>query len=301
MLAQVQPARVRLVRVLPASALLVSVLLAPAAAAQQSVRGWPAAPDAAVRVFNLAGSTRVIGWDRDSVMVTGTVAAGGRLYGGGGRGAVKLGVEPSTPGGDAPAGVLEVRVPHGAALSVKSGTADVEVRDVRNSVEVMSVGGRVTVTGDARQISVESMTGDVLVRSAAPVVRVRTAGGSATIEGAGEDLRVETVSGPIVVRAARPRRTRIESTTGTVTWDGGLAADGTLDVHTHESAVRLTFPATVAAAFELTTYDGLLVNRFGSAAARPSRGGKPLRFTVNGGGAQVAVRTLKGDVGVYRR
>lgn len=276
-------------------------LLAPAAAAQQAVRGWPAAPDAAVRVFNLAGSTRVVGWDHDSVMVTGTVAAGGRLYGGGGRAAVKLGVEPSRPGGDAPAGVLEVRVPRGAVLSVKSATADVEVRDVRGSIEVMSVGGRVTVTGDPRQISVESMTGDVLVRSAAPVVRVRTAGGSATIEGAAEDLRVETVSGPIVVRAARPRRTRIESTTGTVTWDGGLAADGTLDVHTHESAVRLTFPAAVAAAFELTTFDGLLVNRFGSAAARPSRGGKPLRFTVNGGGAQVAVRTLKGDVAVYRR
>jgi hypothetical protein len=141
----------------------------------------------------------------------------------------------------------------------------------------------------------------VVVRTAAPAVRVHTAGASATVEGAVEDLRVETVSGAIVVRPGRPRQTRLESVTGSVTFDGGLAADGTLDVHTHESAVRLTLPSAIAASFELTTFDGLLVNRFGSAAARPSRGGKPLRFEVNGGGAMVSVRTLKGDVAVYRR
>ena len=275
--------------------------LAPAAAAQEVARGWSAAPTAAVRVFNLAGSTRITGWDRDSIAVTATVGAGGRLYGGGSRSALKLGVEPATPGGDAPAAALEVRVPRGVTLSVKSAGADVEVRSVSGTIEISSVSGRVTVTGTARQISVESMIGDVMVQASAPAIRVHTAGASATVQGAVEDLRVETVSGAIVVRPGTPRQTRLESVTGSITFDGGLAADGTLDVHTHESAVRLTLPSAIAASFELTTFDGLLVNRFGRAAARPSRGGKPLRFEVNGGGAMVSVRTLKGDVAVYRR
>ena len=283
------------------SAGLAALIFASSAAAQESERGWPAAPDAAVRVFNLTGSTRVTGWDRDSVSVTGTVASGGRLYGGGSRLAVKLGVEPAQSGGEAPAGVLEVRVPFGASVSVKSATADVEVRDVRGAVEVASVGGRISVFGSARQVSVESMSGDVSVRGGTPVVRIRTGGGSATVDGNTEDLRVETVSGPIVVRTARPRQARLESATGSVTFDGGLAGDGTLDVQTHESDVRLTFPASTSAAFELTTFDGLLVNRFGDLAARPSRGGRPLRFTTGGGGATVKVRTLKGNVAVYRR
>jgi hypothetical protein len=275
--------------------------LAPGARAQQMERGWPASRGVAVRVLNLAGTTRVVGWDRDSVAVTASVASGGNLYGGGTRAAIKLGVEPSEPGGEAPSATLEVRVPRGAVVSVKSATADVDVREVRGSVEVMSVGGQVTVTGDPRQVNVESMTGDVTVRGDAPVVRVRTAGGDATVDGTVEDLRIETVSGPIAVRAARPRRTRLESTTGSVAFVGGLARDGTMDVHTHESTVRLTFPETIAASFDLTTFDGLLINRFGNTAARPSRGGKPLRFTTNGGGAQVTVRTLKGDVAIYRR
>lgn len=270
-------------------------------AAQTAERGWPAAPGAAVRVFNLGGTTRVIGWDRDSVAVSGVVATGGRLFGGGSRAAIKIGVEPSVPGGDPPAGTLEVRVPRGVTLSVKSGTADVAVAGVTGIIEVASVGGNVTVTGGAGRINVESMTGDVLVQGDAPTIRVQTAGGTATVEGRTEDLRIETVSGPIVVRTSRPRQTRLESVSGPVSFDGGLAADATLDVQTHESAVRLTFPASVAATFDLTTFDGLLINRFGSQAARPSRGGKPLRFTANRGGAQVTVRTLKGDVSVYRR
>lgn len=276
--------------------------IAPVATAQQpSARGWAAAPGAAVRVFNLAGSTRVTGWDRDSIAVSGTVAGGGRLFGGGSRTALKVGVEPGVPGGDPPAAILEVRVPHGAALSIKSTTADVTVSGLTGTIEVLSVSGRVTVTGDARQVSAESMTGAVTVRGTTPVVRVRTADGAATVEGAVDDLRIETVSGPIVARGGRARMARLESVAGAVTFDGALAPDGTLDVQTHESSVTLRLPAGIGAAFDLTTFDGLLANRFGTEAARPSRGGKPLRFTVNGGGARVTVRTLKGDVSVYRR
>lgn len=290
----------RRIQMLVASAALALVLAAPATA-QQTARGWAATSGVAVRVLNLKGTTRIIGWDRDSIAVSASVPPDGRLYGGGGRAAVKLGVEPAAPGGEPPAATLEVRVPQGASVSVKSATADVDVRGVGGTIEVMSVGGRIAVSGNPREVSVESMAGAIDVVGDVPVVRVRTAGGSATVDGAVEDLMVETVSGPIVVRSRAPRRTRLESTSGSIAFEGGLAADATLDVQTHESAVKLTLPRTVAASFELTTFDGLLINRFGSAAARPSRGGKPLRFTANGGGAQVTVRTLKGDVAVYRR
>lgn len=271
------------------------------ASAQQASRGWSASSAPAIRVFNLAGATRVVGWDRDSVAVAGTVSAGGRLYGGGSRSAIKLGVEPGVPGADAPAARLEVRVPRGATVAVKSASADVTIAGLTGAVEVSSVSGTVTLTGDPRQVSVESMEGAVDLRTGAPVVRVRTAGAAATVDGPVHDLRVESVSGAIVVHGADARQARLESVTGPIRYEGALTRDGVLDVQTHESAVTLILPAGLGAAFDLTTFDGLLINRFGSAAARPSRGGKPLRFTANGGGARVTVRTLKGDVAVYRR
>src|SRR5690606_40369593 len=132
-----------------------------------------------------------------------------------------------------------------ASVWVRSAAADGEGQGVSGTIEVMSVGGRISVAASARQVGVESMPGDIGVQGDAAVVRVRTAAGGATVNGAIEDLMVETVSGPIVVRAEAPRRARLESTSGAIAFDGGLAADATLDVQTHESAVRLTLPGSV--------------------------------------------------------
>ena len=53
------------------------------------------APDASIRVFNLVGSIRVTGWERDSLVVTGQLPAnaGKFFYFGGSNRAAKLGVD----------------------------------------------------------------------------------------------------------------------------------------------------------------------------------------------------------------
>jgi len=89
----------------------------------------PERPSAApsIRIFNLAGATSVTGWDRDSIVVTGTVPPGAGTFfiGGAGAGA-KLGVTSDSL--DAPGAVLDVFVPRGATVWVKSSTADVTLR-----------------------------------------------------------------------------------------------------------------------------------------------------------------------------
>src|SRR5690606_36017566 len=71
--AQRERARQRsLMRVLPVAIGLLLVA-APAAAQRKVAERLPAAPDGYVRVHNIAGSVKLIGWDRDSVAVTGTV------------------------------------------------------------------------------------------------------------------------------------------------------------------------------------------------------------------------------------
>ena len=69
-------------------------------------RGRSIAPDAAIRIFNLAGTIRVTAWERDSIDVTAVVpdGAGEFLFGGGSAG-VKLGVSP-------PPGAETFPVPH---------------------------------------------------------------------------------------------------------------------------------------------------------------------------------------------
>ncbi|MCU0627512.1 MAG: hypothetical protein MUF21_13655, partial [Gemmatimonadaceae bacterium] len=62
------------------------------------VRGAAVAPDAVVRLYVPAGTVRVTTWERDSVAVRGTTAPAVTVFGAGTRHAIKLGVEPATPG-----------------------------------------------------------------------------------------------------------------------------------------------------------------------------------------------------------
>ena len=57
-------------------------VLASSLAAQEPVsRSYPLNPDGAVRIMSTSdlGSIRVVGWDRDSVVISGTLARGSRL------------------------------------------------------------------------------------------------------------------------------------------------------------------------------------------------------------------------------
>ncbi len=114
---------------LSVAALVLGCNLVPAselAAQQRFERGMPIARDASIRVFNLVGSTRVTGWDRDSIAVTGAVPArAGQLFIGGGATAAKIGVF-SDSARPAPA-TLDIRVPRGSTVWIKSSTADVFV------------------------------------------------------------------------------------------------------------------------------------------------------------------------------
>src|SRR2546426_8646589 len=80
-----------------------AMLLAPAilsyplgklGAQQKLERRFPVAPDAAVRIFNLVGATRIVGWARDTVEAVAVVPeGGGTFYGGGGGGLAEAGVQ----------------------------------------------------------------------------------------------------------------------------------------------------------------------------------------------------------------
>ena len=150
-----------------------------------------------MRVGGTYGALRVLGWDKDSIAITGVVPRGTRVDGGFGAGVArgaKFWIEPpaGAPAGDAR---LELRVPVGARVWVKTGSADVEVRDVRGGLDLNVIGGSVRVTGDPRELAIESMDGNVTIDGAPAWLRVKTATGSIELRGGAGDAALATVSG----------------------------------------------------------------------------------------------------------
>lgn len=262
-----------------------SVLAAASAAAQ----GMPSAPS--VRVENPGGATRVLGWDRDSVAVA--PAAGVTRTGD--RAAVEVRVDPAT------SQALEVRVPAGSRVWVRSERGEIEVDGVTGPVTAVSGSGRIRVGGAPREVTVETLDGNIEIAAAAPLTRVRSASGTVVVRGVTGELVASTVSGPIYAGGNPLARARLETVSGAIAFKGRPTRDGTLEFQSHGGSVELRLPPDLSAVFDVAGLSGGFVNELVPGAPRPARAGAPVRFRAGAGEAQVTVRTFKGTVKLLRQ
>ncbi len=276
------------------------------ASAQQRIdRRIPLNADASIRVLNLVGSIRVIGWDKDTLAVTGTLAAGaGKFFyfGGGARGA-KLGVDLPDDASTDQKSDLEVHVPARAKLWIKAATATIEVTDFRGGLDLYSVSGSITVKGAPAQVSAESMDGAIDISGTTPFARVKTADGSIKLTGTAEDVTATTVGGSISVQDEGFQRGRFETVTGDITFTGTVPRGASLTAESHSGKIAIVVPSDVKADFYVSNFQGAIVNELSSARARPvrERGGQELSFEMGLGGADVSARNFKGEVALKRR
>lgn len=266
--------------------------------------GRAAARDAVVRIVVTTGSLRVSTWTRDSVAVKGRVdATAGKFFLGGTGAALKLGVEP--PAGRAAEGEsdLEVQVPAGSRVWVKSLAADVEVTATGGTVQVDGTSGRVRVDGTPAETGVETLDGNVELVIRGATARVRTASGTIVVRGVLQDLDASSVSGPLLVgMEGDAGRIRLETVSSEIAFKGGLIPDGRIQAETHAGDIELRLPPALGVAYHLVSYGGGLHNELVPASAvqkGPSKG--EYRVTTGDGRAVVAVRTFKGTVTIRAR
>ncbi|HWA15749.1 MAG TPA: hypothetical protein VG817_04910 [Gemmatimonadales bacterium] len=263
-----------------------------------------AAPEAAIRIYSLTGSLRVTAWHMDSVSVRGRVdKAAGKFYIGGTREALKLGVESAD--GKEPTGTadLEVRIPMGARLWVKSAAADIDITCDGGFVEVTSVSGRVQLNGKAREASVETLDGNTELAIVADIARARTASGTIVVRGVIQNLDASTVSGPLLVgMEGKVASVRLETVSSEIAFKGDLVPDGRLAAETHGGDVELRLPASLGAHWHLVSY-GKGFNNEVVPASQVNKGAQKgeWNFTTGSGRASVDVRTFKGTITLKAR
>jgi len=284
--------------------LVALALLAPEwASAQDQHLGFRLDPSAAIRIHNLVGTTTVIGWDRDSADIVARIpAGGGRLYGGGARGAAKIVVEGQDPA-RSPGADLTVRVPADARVWIKSASASIRVESMVGEVEAVAVTGELRLAGSPRVALLETIDGNVSVEGIAGVLRVRAGSGTVTIDdpkGQRGDVSVSSVQGGISLAAPALLTARLETVSGDIEVRGHLASSGRLDLETHAGNVRLVLAPPLDARLELTSVAGEIVTTLDGRETRRGSGTVSLLVGTAGkkGGAQVTARTFKGTIRV---
>ena len=282
-----------------------SSIAAPVAAQQKVDIRRAVTRDVYVRLNGAFSSLRVTGWQKDSLMLTGTLPRDARLepamgaVGGAPATGVKFYVEgPATTNASA---ALELFVPAGATVWAKSGSAPIDVTGITGGLDLNVVGGAITVNGNPRELNIESMDGSVVVTGAPNWMRAKTATGDVTVRGSCTDLGITTVSGTVNVRDGSFERVRVESVTGNVTFGAGVSRAGSLLIDSHSGTIELQI-GKASLDIDATTITGSITNNVTTRRPTPGREGRgeELTLSLGTGDARATLRSFKGNIRLIR-
>jgi hypothetical protein len=281
----------------------IALLAAPATAQQKIDMRRAATPEMSMRLSGAFGSLKVVGWAKDSIVITGTLPKGARVDGGlGGTGNAptsggKFYVEQPLGTGEA-TGSIEIYLPERARFWSKAGTARIDVSGISGGLDLNIVGGSITVTGNPRELNVESMDGSVEITGSPSWMRVKTATGDITMRGSSEDAAFTSISGTTRISDGRFERARVESVTGATHFSADIARSGTLTLDSHSGALEFIPTMKSGIEIEAHTITGRIEN--GVSKQRPIAGregrGEELALRLGSADARATLRSFKGNI-----
>ena len=283
--------------------ILLSMLLSSSTFAQTKVnRGLQLDATGAVRVYNLVGSVRIVGWNRDSVAVRGTLSKGSTLHMGGRGPGMKMfieGIDERNPA----AADIEVMVPARAKVWVKTATASIDVSGVSGSLDLYVVGGNIRVKGNPADVNAEAIDGSITITGSPTWVRAKSASGNVILEGSSPDVTVSTVSGKIDIDGTKFEKAKFESVTGSIRFTGSFERGGLVNFDTHSGSIEIGMPAGSPADFDIVSIAGSIANKLTSSRPLPGRYGRGAELMASSanGGTRIVVRSFKGPVTLLRK
>jgi putative adhesin len=267
-----------------------------------------ATPDVSVRISGVFTSLRIIGWDRDTVAITGSVPKGSRFevaWGApGGQPARGAKMFLESPGEmDVVGGKLELRVPTRARVWAKSGSAEIDASGVTGGLDLNIIGGSVHVAGTPRELNLEAMDGSITVDASAEWLRAKTATGDIVVRGGSADAGLSTVSGTIRVVEGPFERGKFEAVTGSIVFAGDPVRGAALTFDTHSGPIEIRLPPKPNVELDVASITGTIENGLTKNRPVPGREGRgqELGLSVGSGTARLVVRSFRGNIALHHR
>ena len=104
---------------------------------------------------------------------------------------------------------LKIEVPHGATVSIETGSADIDATDLSGAKSFRTASGEISLNRLAGGVEVETVSGEIEIDGTAPL-----------------DLTAKSVSGDIRVRVPSIRRLDLGTTSGDIRLDAELTGNG---------------------------------------------------------------------------
>lgn len=192
---------------------------------------------------------------------------------------------------------VRIKIPEEFSVELETGGGRIEIDDVGGDVTARTSGGRIEVDGAAGQvvlqtsggkIQVDDVDGDVLARTSGGSIEVSEVTGEVDVRTSGGHLKIHDVGGPVFARTSGGRiSVRFnDSAAGDIETSGGsieveMAEDSAVDLDARTSGGRVSVDQEVQVS-----------GTFGRSEVQGQ---------INGGGAELRLRTSGGNVRLRMR
>jgi hypothetical protein len=287
---------------------------------EQVERTIAASQNVVVTLCMASGDIQVHGWDRSEIKVVATSVRQLELQGGGANPAQRVEVVLSNAPKSSPEeplvcdcrGVsdMEIDVPRGATVEIKTRSGDIEVSQVAEA-RIDNTSGDISLSKVTRAVEANTISGDVSISDSSGRIRLRSISGDVEANnihpvGASDDFSAHSTSGDISLDDVSQARLTANTTSGMITMTGRLAQRGSYDLNSFSGDVVLNIPADSSFKLNAISQQGSINTDFAikSAGDEDSQNlleGRSLTGTVGTGDASIMIKTFNGTVRLQKR
>jgi hypothetical protein len=202
---------------------------------------------------------------------------------------------------------IELDVPRGAAVNVKSRTSEMTIQAVRRAV-VKNIGGDISLNNIEQGINAATYQGDVTVENSGGAITLESANGNIVAfdiapSEIGDIFKAKTNSGAISLQRIEHRQTEINSNSGSIKFAGEFQNGGQYNFGTQVGTISLAIPEKSSCKINALYGYGKFNSELKLAIITEDESSKAQRLvaTIGGGDANVNLTTYSGAIRIRKQ
>ncbi|MGE5645516.1 MAG: DUF4097 family beta strand repeat-containing protein [Acidobacteriota bacterium] len=264
-------------------------------------------PGGRLVVENLNGSIEILGWEKESVQITGTKYASREellrelkieTRNSGDSSVEVRTVRPSGLRGNMGAKYF-IRVPRQVQLErINSSNGQIRVEDIQGNAHLETSNGAIRLRQFDGRLDARTSNGAVEADSIGGDAVVHTSNGAIRLERVAGSVEAGTSNGGIHVRMSKPKpndRLVFESSNGSIDIELETLENNEVRASTSNSSITLRMPATLKARLRASTTNSSITSEF-DITTRGAIRKNHLEGDLNGGGPLIDLNTSNGSI-----
>jgi hypothetical protein len=202
---------------------------------------------------------------------------------------------------------IELDVPRGATVNVKSRTSETTIEAVRKAI-VKNVGGDISLNNIEQGIDAATYEGDVTVENSGGAITLETSNGNIVAfdvapSEIGDIFKAKTNSGAITLQRIEYRQTEINSNSGSIKFAGEFQNGGQYTFGTINGTISLAIPEKSSCKINALYGYGKFNSELKLAIITENNTSKAQRLvaTIGGGDANVNLTTYSGAIRIRKQ